>query len=315
MKSTGRGAMSCGVIVALLVLSAALFPQIASENPDPSREFVDDYGRRVYIPDTPERIISLFPSTTEILFALGLGDKVVGVSDYCDYPPEVEEKDRVCGYSTPNVEEIILLEPDIIFIGGIVGREPVDLLEGIGLRVFALKEADSIGMIFSHIGIIGEITGAGEEARALVAGMASEIEEVRKSVMEKDRIKVAIIIWYQRDPTSLWVVGGNTYQNEMIEIAGGDNVFSDVDGYKSYQTCEKLIINNPDVIIVYQGHGSAIDTVRIITADSTLRGMKAIKTRSVFGVNEDLLARDGPRIVDGIRSLYDCIAESRQVLT
>jgi iron complex transport system substrate-binding protein len=291
------------VVIAVLCLEAAI--SYLSRPEEEARGTLDDFGRWVEIPENPDRIVSISPSTTEVIFALGLGDKVVGVSEYCDYPPEAEEKEKVSDYSHINVEKITALKPDIIFMSGIGGEGPVDLLESTGLRVCAFREARSIREIYGHIRLIGEILGVEDEAQEMIDEMKKGIEKIGERA--KGSTRTAVVIWYQTDPTQLWVVGGNTYQNDMVELAGGENVFSDVDGYRSYSSVEELLARDPDVIVVYGGHGHSSRPADAITSDSALRGVKAIKNGRVFSVDEDLLARDGPRITRGIEELYNCI--------
>ncbi len=272
------------------------------------KEIIDDFGRVVIIPETVERIISVSPSATEVLFALGLGDRVVGVSDWCDYPPEISTKvkdgviKRVGGYSTPKIEKIVSLEPDVVFISGIAGEEIVKTLENVGLAVFALKESQSISGIWDHISIMGKIAGVEEKAEELISEMRDKINEITEKVSGEEKASIAAIVY----PDPLWIVGLNTFTDEMIRIAGGSNVFSDKKGF-SQVTHEKLISKDPDVLVVFEGHGSEGNMLDFIMNDERFKDLTAVKNERVYGIDENLLARDGPRVAEGIEALYGCM--------
>jgi len=174
---------------------------------------LDDLGRSVDIEEIPQRIVSLAPSNTEILFALGLGEKVVGVTEYCNYPPEALDKEKVGGYSTPDIEKIIALQPDLILASSIHAKELIPALEQRGLTVFAL-EPKSIDGILEDIRMVGKIAGKEEEASVLVTQMENKIKAITDKTKElEERPRVFYITWH--DP--IFSVGSETSIHELIE--------------------------------------------------------------------------------------------------
>ena len=159
-------------LVALLSIALVLTACTPSEQ-TPTQYVFDDLGRLVAINGTPQRIVSLAPSNTEILFALGLGDKVVGVTDWCDYPPEALEKEKVGGYDTPDIEKIVALNPDLILVAYGTTMDVINSLVGLGLTVFGIKTTD-LDDLLDDIRRIGEITDKEVEAQALTSEMAKQ---------------------------------------------------------------------------------------------------------------------------------------------
>lgn len=266
----------------------------------------DDYGEVVRIDAMPTRIVSLAPSNTEILFALGLGDRVVGVTDYCNYPAEATEKPKVGGYSTVNIERVVTAKPDLVVAAFGNTEEVVHHLRSLGLTVIALNP-DSAGGTLRDIRLVGTATGTGAEAERLAASMEARIEAVKERTEKAtDTPTVVHAVWY--DP--IWVSGRDTFQDEMIELAGGTNAFSDVEGWQII-TMERFITTDPEVIIVNSGTGmgeGGTDLIyRYFMDESRFKNMKAIKNNRVSIVDSDLIDRGGPRLVDALEEVAAAI--------
>ena len=164
------------LISVMLSLLVACTPPAGVVTPSPI-EFIDQLGRTVALDKVPERIVSLAPSNTEIVFALGLADRLVAVTDFCDYPPEVETKPSIGGFTTPNIEEIIALSPDLILATSIHEKRIIPQLEERGVTVFTL-DPKTLDEVLEAITLVGEVTGKGEKASRLVAEMQSRIKVV-----------------------------------------------------------------------------------------------------------------------------------------
>ncbi|HEX59502.1 MAG TPA: ABC transporter substrate-binding protein [Methanomicrobia archaeon] len=283
---------SAGVEAQLLPLYLDILQRIA-----PPLTVVDDFGRGVTVRGS-ERIVSLAPSNTEILFALGVGDRVVGVTEYCDFPEEAAEREKVGGVATVDVEKVVALRPDVVFGCELNGKETFDRLESLGVSVVGINP-QNISHILEDILLIGEIVGAEENASALVAEMQVRIEAIRSKVAGAPTPKVAHVCWH--DP--LWVAGAGTFQHELIELAGGENVFSDFEDWKSV-SLEEFIRRNPEVIVVSVGHGAeGWAPYEFITHDERLRTVDAVRNGRVYPIDADIIARAGPRIVDALEEL------------
>jgi iron complex transport system substrate-binding protein len=211
-------------VVAFCLLSVGILSLLAtctapSDEAAPSSiEVKDQLDRVVKLDKIPERIISLAPSNTEILFALGLADKVVGVTDYCNYPPQAQEKPSVGGFSTPNIEEVIALSPDLILATSIHEERIMPQLEEKGTTVFALNPK-TLDEVLESITLGGEITGKDEEASQLVAEMRNRVKAVTDKtghLSEAERPRVFCITWH--DP--LMTPGSGTRHDELIVKAG-----------------------------------------------------------------------------------------------
>lgn len=287
-----RGKKWFPVVLSVLMLATACAP-VDTVSPG---AVVDDLGRSVNIEEIPQRIVSLAPANTEILFALGLEERVVGVTEYCNYPPEALDKEKVGGFSTPDVERIIALQPDLILASDIHAEEVIPALEEKGLTVFALEPKDLDG-ILEDIQTVGKITGKEEEASELVTGMEERIKAITDLTTDLEQMPgVFYITWH--DP--LWTSGSETFINELIKTAGGVNIFQDVAEHKVVDI-ELVIARNPEVIIAGTGHGEAKnEPFEWAKEEPRLAVTEARKNGRVFEVDGDLVSRAGPRIVDAL---------------
>ena len=280
----------------LLVLALILLVACSTATPKPTGATIDDLGRSVNIGKIPQRIISLSPSNTEILFALGLGDSVVGVTEYCNYPPEALDKAKVGEFYKPDIERIIALHSDLILADSIHAKEVILALEERGLTVFALAPENLDG-ILEDIQMVGRITGKEQEASELVNQMGSRIKAVTdKTENLQERPRLFYITWH--DP--LWTIGVGTFIHELVEKAGGVNIFQDVTGHKAVDI-ELVIARNPEVIIACAGHGAARDEpFDWAESEPKLQPTEARKNNRIHQIDADLVSRPGPRIVDAL---------------
>jgi len=249
----------------------------------------DDLGRLVAINGTPQRIVSLAPSNTEILFALGLGDKVVGVTDYCDYPPEALNKTKVGGYANPDIEKIVALNPDLVLVAYGTPMDVINTMVGLGLTVYGIKTTD-LDDLLNDIRRVGEITDKEVEAQALTSAMESRIQAVTNQTEElEQRPRVFYIVWH--DP--LWTAGSGTFINELIEKAGGVNIFGNVTGYPMV-SIEDVLARDPEIIIASEwSYDWAINATELASTNAS-------QTGRIFTCDDDLVQRPGPRLVEGL---------------
>jgi iron complex transport system substrate-binding protein len=277
-------------LVALLSITLTLTACSPTEQ-TPAQYFFDDLGRLVAINGTPQRIVSLSPSNTEILFALGLGDKVVGVTDYCDYPPEALEKEKVGGYADPDIEKIVALNPDLILVAYGTPMDVINSMVELGLTVFGIKTTD-LDDLLNDIKRIGEITDKELKAQALTSEMAVRIQVVTNQTEElEQRPRVFYIVWH--DP--LWTAGSETFINELIEKGGGVNICGNITGYPTI-SIEEVVARNPEVIITSSWPGVyewAMNETALNTTD-------ARQYNRVFVCDDNLVQRPGPRLVEGL---------------
>lgn len=284
----------------LVLLSIALVPlsACALANPTPAGAVVDDLGRSVNIGKIPQRIISLAPSNTEILFALGLGEKVVGVTEFCNYPPEALEKEKIGGFTTVDIVKIIALQPDLILAGSIHAKEVIPPLEERGLAVFALAP-QSLDGILEDIRMVGKITGKEKEAFKLITQLKERIEAITdktERLKPQERPRVFFITWH--DP--LKSMGSKSLPNELIEKAGGVNIFQDVEERNFQVEFETVVYRDPQVIIVTVGHAAGeAKAFEWAKEEPRLKVTEAGKNSRIFPLDTGL-TRYGPRAVDAL---------------
>jgi iron complex transport system substrate-binding protein len=249
-----------------------------------------------------QRIVSTAPSITETLFALGLGNRVVGVSRYCHYPAQVQQLPRVGTYLKPNIEVIARLKPDLV----IVQRLPNfsrEQLQGLSIPVVEVDSGD-LRRNLDSILMIGQATGVEAAARALIANIEERLAILRRAGKGRKSVSVAFIVG--RSPGELQglvAVGGGSYLSELLEIAGGANVFADSrQGYVK-TSYESLLRRNPDVLI---DMGEMAETTgvtemardRVVSLWGTRPALKAVQKRRVYAVASDIFVVPGPRMVE-----------------
>jgi len=286
------------LIVALVGCTGGKAPE-ASESAKPI-SVVDDAGRTVEIAKTPQRIISLAPSNTEILFALGLGDKVVGVTDFCDYPEEAKAIEQIGTYFDPNIEIIFSISPDLVLAIADLPEDVIAKLEELDIPAPILAPPDLEG-ILANIQLVGKATGAEKEAEALVSEMRGRIAAVTEKaseVKEKPRVFCEIDA---TDPSKPWASGPGSFMDAMIRLSGGTNVAADAESPWPQLSAEEIIAQDPDIIIL-------ADSKYGVTAESVgerpgWEVITAVKEGAIFDLDDDLISRPGPRIIDGLEAV------------
>ena len=255
---------------------------------------------------TYERIISTSPSNTEILFALGLEDKVIGVTTYCNYPEEAEEKEKIGGVSTVDIELIINSTPDLVLASSMMKDEDIKKLEGTGIEVVVI-DPENIDEILENIELIGNLTGKEKEALNIAENLEKRINKVKENAENlKKKPKVMYVVWHE----PLMSAGRKTFANDLIEIAGGENIYSDTEVQYPTISLESVIDRNPDIIITSMGHGDAKNlTYEYIMNEPRLKNVNAVKNGRVYGIDTDLTGRPGPRIIDGLERFAEWIQE------
>ncbi len=259
----------------------------------------DDLDRKVTILKQPERIISMAPVNTEILFALGLGEKVVGISNVCDYPPQAQEKERIGDYDNPNLEKIIELEPHLILASHGNPTELINQLEELNYAVVYLDPKD-IDHIISSITTVGKITGNDKESTRLTEEMEERIEavlSVTSSLVENNKPRVLYVVWYK----PLWTAGSGTFIDELIQKAGGINIAGDIAGWPQ-MNLETVIEKNPQIVVVGYSEDQP-ELIQAVRDESTLDQTDAFKNNQIHTIDTDIVSRTGPRIVDALEEM------------
>lgn len=284
-------------LIPLMLLSCVSQP--------PAGNIVDGLGRQVTISVIPQRIVSLAPSNTEILFALGLGDKVVGDTEYCNYPEAAKTKPKVGGFSTVDVEKVVSLRPDLVLATQIHDKTTIPALENLGITVVALSP-HSPNEVLDNIKLVGKITGQDKEAAELIKSLSGRIKAIvdkTQKLSPDQRPRVFYVTWH--DP--LWTAGTGTLTNDVISQAGGQNIASDITGDKTIDL-ETVISRDPEVIIVSVGMGTGQDLPwQYIKSEPRLKNTQALISGRVYKIDGDLIDRPGPRIVEALEQMAQFI--------
>lgn len=259
----------------------------------------DSNGDEITLEEEPEKIVSLMPSNTEIAFALGLGDKIVGVSDHDNYPEEALDKEKIGGLEL-NTELILSLEPDLVFAHPGNGTEGVDQLREAGLTVFVVNDASAFEEVYDTIGMMSEVTGVVEEGDKLIEAMKegfTALSEKAEAVLDDDMKTVFIEI---SPSPEIYTPGNNTFENEILSLIHAKNGAGDEDGWVMLSE-EAIVEMNPDVIIVTYDYTE--DPVGEVMSRDAWQDIEAIKNDQVIQVDTDIVSRPGPRLVEGAEVL------------
>jgi iron complex transport system substrate-binding protein len=269
--------------------------------PVSSITITDDAGMTITLNATPSRIVSLSPSNTEILADLGLIDRIVGVTEVCDYPPEVKNKSHIGGYSAISIEKVSAAWPDLVIASDLTPKETVSRLRELGLPVVVVAPRNIDHMI-RDIRLVGTLTGSERQAEELVAHLSKRIAAVLPCPSASGRPTVAHVVWHE----PLYVSGNDTLQNDVIVHAGGVNVFSDRNGWSTV-SLEEFLMKNPDILIVSGGGGmDSSEKDVILEAFMTFpqyASLSAVENNHVYAVNADIISRPAPRIVDAMEQV------------
>ena len=273
----------------VLFIHATAFAQISVS---------DDLGRRVTLAQPAARIVSLAPSVTECLFAIGAGPRVAGVTDFCNYPPEAAARKHVGGMINPSLEAIVALEPDLIVLS-MEGNMRADFerLTSLGAPVFVTNPRTLEG-IYRSLEELGTLTGTADSARALVAELRSRERAVRHAVEGKPPVRLLTIV----SLAPLMCAGEHTFIDELLATAGGTNLARRASGTYPAYSREQVIADDPEAIIVMSDalpQGKTL--VDVFPEWATL---SAVRGHRVYRMDGDVLSRPGPRAIDALETLF-----------
>jgi iron complex transport system substrate-binding protein len=267
----------------------------------------DMLGRRTTIPDRPLRLVSMAPSITETMYALGRGEWLVGVTAVCDYPPQARALPKVGGIAAPNLEQIVRLRPDIVFTTAEGNsRDLLDQLERLGVITFALRP-DSYGGVIESILAMGRAVGAEQAARRIVEEMQQRVRAVQERLVGRSRPRVLYLIWTE----PLIAAGAGTYLDDLLELAGGQNVVRERTGSYPRLNWEQVVARAPEVILLAD-HREDSELASTGSGDipadwQTWQAVPAIRAGRVLAVPSNTILRPGPRVGDGLARLARAI--------
>ncbi len=258
----------------------------------------DGYGREIELEKPAEKIISLAPSMTETIFALGAGDRLVGVTTYCNYPEEAKEIDQVGDFEGPNLESVIEKNPDVV-VALAMGDDEKSKLEDAGITVF-LQDPQNLDEVFDNIKKIGTILGLQEEAESLTSNMNAKKDSIIETVSNYDSKKVFYEVWSE----PLMTAGPGSILDEMINLSNGENIAYDAESLYPEYSLELLIERNPEV---YLTADDGFKTVEDIKNREGYENITAIKQNNIYMLHPDIVSRTGPRIIEGLEMIAQAI--------
>jgi len=286
----------CLLLLAIMLVSAAA----CSSTESTPGTVTDDMGRQVRLKSEPQRIISHVPSITETLFALGLGDKIVGDSDYCDYPGAAKTVPKIGGYFTPNIESIVALSPNLVLTDGYV-PELITKLDSLGIPLAVIDPKDING-ILRDIELLGNVTGSQKEATELTSDMKKRIDAVVDAVSSASRPSV-FYVFDATDTTKPWTAGPGSFVDALINMGGGNNVAASASDPWIQFNMEELVDADPEILLVDSHMGTAVISPEELKELPGWQNLTAVKENRIYTIDGDLVNRSGPRIVQGLEDI------------
>jgi iron complex transport system substrate-binding protein len=278
---------------------------VVEDVPEPIT-LVDGYGREVTLEQPAQQIVSLAPSITEILFAIGAGDQVIGRDDFSNYPEAAVSLPSIGGnFGELNTEAIVALQPDLVLAAELTTQEQVQDLQDLGLTVFLLANPVKMEGMYDMLGIAAQLTGRETETEALVASLQERVAAVEETISSAETTPVIFYELDSTDPSAPWTAGPGTFIDTLITMAGGENLGASFEGAWVQVSSEELLSKNPEIIVL----GDAVwgVTVESVEARAGWEGIAAVQNGQIFPFNDDLASRPGPRLVDGLEELAKLI--------
>ena len=282
-------AVLAAFVVAVVFIAGAMINAGAGmQRHEASVSVTDDYGRVVAVPAHPSRVVSLSPAVTEIMFALGAQDLLVGRTDFCVYPPEAEHIPSIGGISNLNIERILTLKPDLVVSGSMVGKKVTDQMDAMGTPMVCVIEKPHFDALYDNILAIGRLVDKEHEADSLNSLLRDRVSQLPTTHYPLPTMYYVVGF----GPAGNFTAGGNTFINDIIRMAGGRNIAEDVEGW-SY-SLEALVKADPDYIIVRREDSAAFCSMKPY---NTLR---AVRGGNVIGIESGTFDLQVPRNIDAV---------------
>ncbi len=287
-------------IVTPTLVPKALPPTVAPGDAFAPVTVTDDANRTVTITVPPRRIVSLAPSTTEMAYALGLGSRVIAVDTFSDYPAEAKNATKI-NTSPLNLEQVVALQPDLVLAAGITSKDDIQKLSDLKLTVLVVgAPTTTFDNVTGDITLVGRSTGTDAQAKTVADGMKQKLDAVKARVAgAKTKPKV---YWEldATDPAKPYTPGPGSFIDDIITLAGGVHAAAGTKSPYAQINAEEIVAANPDVIILSDAaYGISVDSVK---ARQGWSAISAVKNNKVFPIDDNLVSRPGPRVVDGLES-------------
>jgi iron complex transport system substrate-binding protein len=265
-------------------------------------QVTDGLGRSVNLAGPATRIISLAPSNTEILFALGAGDQIVGRDDYSDYPPEALDLSSIGDtYAGVNSESIVALESDLVLAAGITPVEYVEELENLGVTVFWLANPVDLEGLYQNLNTVAQLIGREEEAATLIDELDIRVGAVESALADAEGQPTVFYEIDATDPAAPWTAGAGTFIDQLIMQAGGINIARVLDAAYAQLSIEELLLQDPQIILL--GDAAFGATPESVAERAGWDTLFAVQNQQIYAFDDNLASRPGPRLVDALEEL------------
>lgn len=278
----------------------ALTAPTAPESVAPT--FTDALGNSVTLKAAPQRIVSIAPSATEILFAVGAGGQVVGDTQFCNYPPEADKLPKIGGFSaeTISIEKIVDLAPDLVIAGSASQRAVAEALAQAKIPTLLL-DPRTFEEVYANIAQVGAVSGHGAQATQVVEQMRQRVDAVKATIATVPADKRPTLFWEVYDEP-LMSAGPHTFIGQMIELAGAKSIFADATEDYPQVSAEVIVARNPQVILGPDAHGGKL-TAEQLAARPGWAQIDAVQNKRVYVLDGDTTSRPGPRLVEALEDL------------
>jgi len=275
-----------------------------TEVPTPAPLVVADArGQEFTFSQPAQKIVSLAPSNTEILFAVGAGQQVVGRDSFSDYPAEAQTvADIGGGFGALNTEIILAAAPDLVLAGDLTPAEQIQALEDLGLQVFVLGNPTDLAGMYANLRLVAQITGHVEKTEALVASLEAREKAVNEKLAGVTERPLVLYELDGTDPNAPWVPGPGTFVDTLIKQAGGENLGAALDGAWVQVSLEVLIEKDPDLILLGDAQWGGV-TPEMVAARGGWEALTAVKEGKIYPFDDNTVSRPGPRLVDGLEAM------------
>ncbi len=292
VRNITKKGMVFAIALVLVVGSAGIILTGCASRP---ASFTDGVGRTFELKQTPEKIISLSPAHTEILFALGLGDKVGGVSNWCNKPEEALEKEKVGDAFSLNKEKLVALKPDIVFLPGTKDSQQVKEIEDLQIPVY-VSNPSSVAEVLEDIERVAAVTGVEKQGKELSEKLEQELSKLSETLEKQTGPKPRVLVVLDQE---LWTVGPGSFMDDVLGRAGGENIIEDVEMQYLQVSMEEVLTEDPDVILVTIPE----EQIAALKSRPGWADLRAVNEERVYFIDGDLTSRPGPSIMEGIKEI------------
>lgn len=294
------------IFIALNVALSACSALSQSGEPTPTTGpilLTDGLNREIIFDKPATRVISIAPSNTEVLFAVGAGSQVVGRDEFSDYPQQVTEITNVGGgFGQLNTEAMVALTPDLVLASELTPAEQVDAIEKLGMKVYLLPNPQTIEEMYENLRVVGQITGHSQDADKLIAELTTRVKAIDDMLAAVEERPLVFYELDSTDPNAPWTAGMGTFIDTLISRAGGLNVGGKLQDPYAQISIEQLLLDQPDVIVLGDYTWGGV-TPEDVAARQGWTDLDAVKQEKIYTFDDNLVSRPGPRMVDGLELL------------